>query len=73
MNEGQGRTVDVPFNAMTLAFSILEGIIESGMGGTRRGILLRNVRDDEDTRPGDQEDLHLGLRRLPNDPHGGEQ
>jgi len=63
----------VPFNAMALAFSISERIIESGMGGTRRGILLRNVRDDEDTRPGNSKDLHMGLRRLPNDPDGGEQ
>jgi len=73
MNEGQGRNHVVPFNAMTLAFFISERMIESGMGGTRRGILLRNVRDDEDTRPGNSEDLHLGLRRLPNDPHGGVQ
>jgi hypothetical protein len=63
----------VPFNAMALAFSISGRIIESGMGGTRRGILLRDLRDDEDTRTGDSKDLHLGLRRLPIDPHGGVQ
>jgi len=56
---------------MTLAFFIYSVMIESGMGGTRRGVLLRNVRDDEDTRPGDSEDLHLALRRLSNDPNGG--
>jgi hypothetical protein len=62
------------FLSMTaLAFFISERMIESGMGGTRRGILLRDLRDDEDTRPGNSKDLHMGLRRLPNDPHGGEQ
>jgi hypothetical protein len=63
----------VPFNAMALAFSISGRIIESGMGGTRRGILLRDLRDDEDTRPSNSKDLHMGMRRLPDDPHGGEQ
>jgi hypothetical protein len=72
MNEGQGRTM--LFLSMTaLAFFISERMIESGMGGTRRGILLRDLRDDEDTRPGNSKDLHMGLRRLPNDPHGGVQ
>jgi hypothetical protein len=61
--------VRVPFNGSGLFFS--SRYADKRMGVIERDFLLRRMRDDEDWRPGDPEDLHMGLCRLSLDPDGG--
>jgi hypothetical protein len=69
MSEARTNTMRVPFNGSGLFFS--SGYAVRRMGVIERGVLLRRVWHDEDWRPGDPKDLHLGMRGLSLDPDGG--
>jgi hypothetical protein len=70
MSEARTNAMRVPFNdGSGLFFS--SGYAVRRMGVIERGVLLRGMRNDEDGRPGDSKDLHLGMRGLSLDPDGG--
>jgi hypothetical protein len=70
MSEARTNAMRVPFNdGSGLFFS--SGYAFRRMGVIERGVLLRRVWHDEDRRPGNPQDLHVGVRGLSLDPDGG--